>query len=87
MVAVVDLFLADVGRGEYVSGTGSGSAVYSSDLIIGRLRWELFQEVTPRCRVPRNVMSDNKFPSLNHDVRRLYLNRRTDGNVGVQVCA
>lgn len=75
------------GAGSVSLEPGSGGAVYSSDLIIGRLRWELFQEVTLRCCVPRKVMSDNKFASLNHDVRRLYLNRRTDGNVGVQVCA
>lgn len=65
----------------------SGRVVYSSDLIIGRLQWELFQEVTPRGRVPRNVMPDNKFTSLNHDLRRCYLDQRADGNVGVQQCA
>lgn len=84
MTAAFDLFPADIRRGKMCLDPSSGSVVYSSDLIIGRLRWELFQEVTPRGRVPRNVLPDHKFTSLNHDLRRCYLKRSVDGNVGVQ---
>lgn len=84
MTVVSNFFPEDTGRGKMCLDPCSGIVVHSSDLIIGRLQWELFQEVTPRGRVPRNVKPDHKFTSLNHDLPRCYLKRCADGNVGVQ---
>lgn len=84
MAAVVSLLPVYTGLRKMRLDPYSGSVVQLSDLIVGRLQCELFQEVTPRGLVPRNVMSDNKFTSLDLVLRRPSLNRCADGNVGTQ---